>query len=210
MSRKVYVASSWANDRQLDIVLMLRKAGHEVYDFKNPTEADTGFHWSQVGMESYNRSAGQLTVPVAEYLQGIKHPIAEAGFKSDLDAMKWADTCVLVLPCGRSAHLELGWFVGKSKPTCILLDGPFVTPELMYKMVNKITSEETKMVEWVDSLVGPGSLRGAIRQIMDEGPSRGMSAVEVQQAISARWPDSWRFVTVIDIADELQAMYGRG
>lgn len=42
------------------------------------------------------------------------------------------DCCVLVLPCGRSAHLELGYAIGAGKPTFILLaEGE---PELMYKM----------------------------------------------------------------------------
>ena len=46
--------------------------------------------------------------------------------------MKWADACVLVLPCGRSAHLEAGWFVGAGKPLHILqLDRE--EPELMYR-----------------------------------------------------------------------------
>ena len=30
---------------------------------------------------------------------------------------RWDDTFVLVLPCGRSAHLELGWAVGQGKRT---------------------------------------------------------------------------------------------
>lgn len=50
--------------------------------------------------------------------------------------MKWADTFVLVLPCGRSAHLELGWACGQGKQTLILLDK--MEPELMVKMVDHL------------------------------------------------------------------------
>jgi len=42
----------------------------------------------------------------------------------------------LVLPCGRSAHLELGWFCGQGKQTIVLLDQ--MEPELMVKMVDHI------------------------------------------------------------------------
>ena len=50
--------------------------------------------------------------------------------------MEKADTCVLVLPCGRSAHLEAGFFVGVDKKLIILLsDGE---PELMYSMADLI------------------------------------------------------------------------
>lgn len=148
MSR-IYVASSWRNNVQPTVVAMLRAEGHEVYDFKNPREGDHGFHWTQVGMPSYDRATNS-DVPVEEYLAGIEHPIAQAGFKSDFDAMKWADTCVLVLPCGRSAHLELGWFVGQGRRTAILLDGPLVTPELMYLMVDYRSDDIIDVVEWVN------------------------------------------------------------
>lgn len=33
---KIYVASSWRNVFQQDVVDILRNLGHEVYDFKNP------------------------------------------------------------------------------------------------------------------------------------------------------------------------------
>ncbi|KKM39494.1 hypothetical protein LCGC14_1564610, partial [marine sediment metagenome] len=90
-----------------------------------------------------------------QYLLGLSHPLAEAGFRSDFEAMKWAEAFVLVLPCNRSAHLELGWAIGMNKPTCILLEEK-VEPELMYKLVNKVTSDlhsvnNWLMLEWIVS-----------------------------------------------------------
>jgi nucleoside 2-deoxyribosyltransferase len=61
-----------------------------------------------------------------------EHTLCYFGFMNDFEAMQWADACVLVMPCGRSAHLEAGYFVGAGKPLYILLsDGE---PELMYRM----------------------------------------------------------------------------
>lgn len=37
---KVYVASSWRNKLQPDVVAIIRAAGHEVYDFRNPEEGE--------------------------------------------------------------------------------------------------------------------------------------------------------------------------
>ena len=37
MSR-IYVASSWRNKYQPEVVAALRKAGHGVYDFRNPED----------------------------------------------------------------------------------------------------------------------------------------------------------------------------
>lgn len=126
---KIYVASSWRNGYQADVVRGLRELDHLVYDFRHPTPRDDGFHWSEIdiGWESWS---------VDEYLTGLAHPLAESGFTKDLDAMKWADACVLVLPCGRSAHLEAGYFVGAGKPLLILVDR--IEPELMYKMADSV------------------------------------------------------------------------
>lgn len=145
--RRIYVASSWRNYMQVGVVAALRSVGHEVYDFKNPRPGDNGFSWTDVGMPSYDRATNS-DVPVHEYLTGIDHPRAIDGFDSDFHAMEWANTCVLVLPCGRSAHLELGWFVGQGKRTAILLDGADVTPELMYRMVDFIAPTLFDLLGW--------------------------------------------------------------
>ena len=67
----------------------------------------------------------------------LKSPLAQQGFDSDFDGMKWADVGVLLLPCGRSAHLELGLMAGAGKRTIILTkDGQ--EPELMALLADKI------------------------------------------------------------------------
>ena len=40
--RKIYLASSWRNERQPELVRTLRQAGHEVYDFRARLTASTG------------------------------------------------------------------------------------------------------------------------------------------------------------------------
>lgn len=128
--RKIYVASSWRNPFQEFVVDALRISGHQVYDFKNPCPGSNGFSWREIHPDWQNWTA-------AEYIAALDHPVAKAGFASDFNAMKWADTFVLVLPCGRSAHLELGWAAGAGKQTMILTqDGE--EPELMAKMCDQI------------------------------------------------------------------------
>lgn len=79
------------------------------------------------------------------YRRALAHPVAYSGFKKDFDAMKWADTFVLLAPCGRSAHLELGWAVGAGKRTLILLaEGE---PELMYKLADLICINQDELIE---------------------------------------------------------------
>jgi hypothetical protein len=113
----------------MEIVKMLRALGHEVYDFRNPAPGNRGFHWSEIdgGWQNWSAEA---------YREALKHPVAEGGYNSDIAAMEWADTFVLVLPCGRSAHLELGWAAGRGKKTYVLLCE--WEPELMYKMCDEL------------------------------------------------------------------------
>ena len=126
---KVYVASSWSNEYQPRIVAFLRERGHEVYDFRNP-ERKTDFRWSQI-------SGNWEKMETDEYLDALEHPLAEAGFRSDFDAMRRSDVCVLVLPCGASAHSEAGWMKGAGKKVIVYRNRP-QRPELMYKLFDGI------------------------------------------------------------------------
>jgi len=81
-----------------------------------------------------------------QYRQGLKHPKAERQFAADLEAMLWADTCVLVLPCGRSAHTEAGWFSGRGLKTIAYIP-QFDEPELMYKLFDAIVATPTELLE---------------------------------------------------------------
>ncbi|MDR3266643.1 MAG: hypothetical protein LBT24_03635 [Tannerella sp.] len=133
---KIYVASSWRNKYQTDTVRNLREWGHEVYDFKYP-HGKEGFQWSSI--DEYWERWG-----IEQFRQGLNHPIAEAGFKSDFDAMQWADICVLLLPCGRSAHSEAGWMKGAGKKVIVYQIWE-QEPELMYKLFDAMCSTGTAL-----------------------------------------------------------------
>lgn len=140
---KIYVASSWRNDIQPLVVEALRKAGYEVYDFKNPEPGNHGFHWSDIDPNWESQSA-------EEFRKALSHPIAESGFGFDMKALRECDACVCVLPCGRSAHLEAGYAIGAGKPTVILLQNG--EPELMYKMTPYICLSIPEVVECIKTI----------------------------------------------------------
>lgn len=132
MARKIYVASSWRNEKQPQIVGWLRSAGHEVYDFRHPAPGNDGFAWSEID------PAWKSWTPQAFEKHALRDPIALKGFGFDMRGLDWADTCVLVLPCGRSAHLEAGYAIGQGKQVLILLDDKGFEPELMYLMATHL------------------------------------------------------------------------
>ena len=129
MSR-IYLASSWRNESQPQIVEILRAAGQEVYDFRNPPRGQSGFGWSEIDPNWRNWSIDKYW----EIL--LTHPRAKEGFLNDYAGMNWADTCVLLLPSGRSAHLEAGYMMGQKKRVFILLHQNKFEPELMYLLAD--------------------------------------------------------------------------
>ena len=139
---KVYVASSWRNPYFPDVVERLRRAGHEVYDFRNPPHGGAGFHWTDI-----DENAPHWTF--AQYAEGLHHPLAERQFQADIDALTWADTCVLVLPSGRSAHTEAGYMAGSGKRVIVYIP-EMVEPELMYKLFDGVVGSLDDLVKAVN------------------------------------------------------------
>lgn len=139
---KIYLASSWRNDYQPELCLKLMDWGHEIYDFRNPRTGENGFHWSEIDPN------WELWRP-EDFEAALKTPLAEHGFRLDMEGLEWCDACVLLLPCGRSAHLEAGWCIGQGKPTFILsLEQN--EPELMYKMATGFYYSLTELKKGLD------------------------------------------------------------
>jgi len=138
----IYVASSWRNPRQPGVVQALRAAGNDVYDFR--THAD--FHWSDIDPAWESWSA-------EEVVEALKHPIAQRSFVCDMQALESCDALVLVMPCGRSAHLELGYAIGADKPTAVLLE--VGEPEPMWAAADWIGADLGDLIAWLTVETAP-------------------------------------------------------
>ncbi len=145
----IYVASSHKNTIQPGVVRRLRAEGHEVFDFRNPA-------WK-------SGEAQEPAAPLPRAFPGVpawtallakaahRSPSAQSVLRTDMAALEKADTLVLVLPCGRGAHQELGWAIAKNKRIYILLaDGE--APDLMHGMILMPDEDEFEIGEFVTSL----------------------------------------------------------
>jgi len=139
---KIYVASSWRNLVQPEVVRVLREAGHRVYDFRSPPHRE-GFAWSDIDLQWEKWT-------VRDFDAALEHPVAKAGFREDFEALRAADACVLVMPAGRSAALEFGWAAGAGKRTAVLLARQ--EPELMLKIGEIRFLSLSELVDWLHSL----------------------------------------------------------
>jgi nucleoside 2-deoxyribosyltransferase len=150
---KIYVASSWRNQAHQEVVAELREAGFEVYDFRNPVPGNKGFAWSEVNPDWLSWTPEQF---VKDLYRG--HPAVDHGFAFDKGALDAADVCVLVLPCGRSAHLEAGYAIGRGKPTLFYLRPEKFEPELMYLLGDGCVTNMTELLDTLMTL--PNLFRG--------------------------------------------------
>lgn len=134
----IYVASSWRNNKQQEVVVALDKAGHNAYDFRN---AETAFSWTEID------NTYPWTIDVCQ--KAVNHPIAIAGFSNDMEALDNADLCVIVLPAGRSAHWELGYAAGRKIPVVAYFAGE-IEPEIIYRECEAMFDDLDEMIEWIN------------------------------------------------------------
>lgn len=120
---RIYVASSWRNEHQADVVDALRAAGHQVYDFKEPTPGGSGFSWSAID-PNWQKWTPQ------EYIQALSHPVAQIGYGNDMSGLNNAELCLFLSPAGPSSMWELGYAKGRGKRTAVLMLG-MREPDLM-------------------------------------------------------------------------------
>ncbi len=146
----IYVAASWRTERQPEVVRQLREAGYTVYDFRNPP-VSSALTWTDITPWWAGLSPEELR-------QLLGHPVARGAFEVDMAALRSCDACVLVLPSGRSAHLEMGWAAGAGKRTAILLDAGSEA-ELMSLMAERLCGSIEELIEvlrgWAEA---PGGL----------------------------------------------------
>lgn len=137
---KLYIASSWRNEYYPSVVSELREKGFDVYDFRNPPTGEGGFKWSYISEDYMNWTPEQYR----EQLQS--NPLATKQLQNDIEAMRSCDACVLVLPCGRSAHTEAGWFSGAGKKVVVYIPCK-QEPELMYGLFDGVCTTIEEIIE---------------------------------------------------------------
>jgi hypothetical protein len=109
----IYLIGSLRNPQVPVIAEKLRYAGLDVFDdwFAAGPEADDKWR-------DYERGRGR------SFKEALRGYAARNVFRFDRTHLERARAVVLVLPAGKSGHLELGWALGKGKPGFILVDSP--------------------------------------------------------------------------------------
>lgn len=145
----IYVASSCRTGEAVyKLVNALRhklSASDTVYNFLEPKSGAVGFRWEEIDIDH-----AQWTHWA--WLRALETPQAQRGFDRNFEAMRRADLCILLLPCGRSAHLEAGWCKGRCKKlfiygkACVSAGSTPWEHDLMYKMADGLFDSQDALV----------------------------------------------------------------
>lgn len=130
---KIYLASSWKNEGLVLIFAeLLRGHGYEVDAF---CDASCGRFICDV-------SCLPDKPEEMNHITAMQHQEFQRAFREDKKWLDWADVCVLILPCGRSAHLEAGYAKGQGKGLIIM--SPMLPGEwdVMYGFADYVLSLE--------------------------------------------------------------------
>jgi hypothetical protein len=146
---KIYMASSWKNVNAVRVwAEFLRDKGHEVDDFTDDSRGRFVFYYKDL--------------PDNEHLNAItllQYEQAQRAFKEDKSHIDWAEVLFLLLPCGRSAHLEAGYAIGSGKQLIVFQErfpeGEF---DVMYGFADLITDNVDEVVDYLRQLDAEGKM----------------------------------------------------
>ena len=129
----LYLIGSLRNPQIPIIGTYLRDLGVDVFDDWHSAgeRADDAFY-------EYEKQRGR------SYKESLKSYAAKHIFAFDLYHLNRCDSACLVLPAGKSGHLELGYMVGQGKRGFILLDGEPERIDQMHQFAEEVfyTKEE--------------------------------------------------------------------
>ena len=132
----IYLIGSLRNPKIPEIGNALRGKGWEVFD-----------DWMGAGPEAddclyaYEQQRGH------NFKQALKGWAARHIFEFDKKHLDRARACVLVLPAGKSGHLEFGYMIGRGKPGYILLDKEPERIDVMYQFATGIAYTVDELIE---------------------------------------------------------------
>lgn len=125
--KTVYVIGSLRNSKIPEIGNYVRSLGFEAFD--------DWFAAGPIADDSWQEY---------EKTKGISYDAALAGFAArhvfdfDLHHLNRSDAGILVLPAGKSGHLELGYLIGRGKPGFVLFDKEPDRWDVMYQFAKGV------------------------------------------------------------------------
>jgi hypothetical protein len=123
----IYVIGSLRNPCITEVGNALRGAGYDTFEDWHAGGKEADDEWQR-----YERERGRT------YKEALRGYHALNVFNFDLYHLNRSHAAVLVMPAGRSAHLELGYIIGQGKPGYVLFDQEPERFDVMYNFATDV------------------------------------------------------------------------
>jgi nucleoside 2-deoxyribosyltransferase len=143
----IYLIGSLRNLEIPKIANLLRNQQYEVFDdwYSPGPEADDYWRDYEKGRNSTYRLA-------------LKGYAARHIFEFDKEHLDRADIVVMVMPAGRSGHLELGYAIGREKEAYILFDHEPERFDVMHCFANEVFFSVEELIQHLKEKHDPVTL----------------------------------------------------
>lgn len=140
--RLIYVGGALKNNNICAVADRLRSAGYDAMDewITPGPDADSFLH-------AYSRGRG------LSYTETIRGRAVENILLFDRSFIDMSDAFVMVLPCGKSAHLELGYAAGRGIPTFILMEEEPDRFDVMPAMAGTVVRTVDELVDAIRNTI---------------------------------------------------------
>lgn len=136
---KVYLIGSLKGDKIRSVASEMRKHNLDVFDDWHAGGPDADDIW-----QKYEQDRGR------SYTEALSGHHAQMVFDFDYKHLSESDAVVLVLPCGKSGHMEFGWSIGKGKKGYILLESDDPPRwDVMYRFADGVTDSIDELIGWL-------------------------------------------------------------
>ena len=132
---KIYLIGSLRNPKVLELGNLLRENDLNVFDdwmAAGPTADDSWRDYEKQRGRSYGEALDGLAV--------------EHVFEFDKKHLDSSDVAVLLMPAGKSAHIELGYMLGSGKLGFVLFDKEPERYDVMYKFATGVFSTPKDLI----------------------------------------------------------------
>jgi nucleoside 2-deoxyribosyltransferase len=123
----IYLIGSLRNPQVPVIANQLREATHEVFD-----------DWYAAGPEADDKWRDYEQARAHTFSEALQGYAANHVFEFDRHHLRRCDAAVLLLPAGKSGHLELGYAIGLGKPGYILMGAEPDRFDVMYRFATGV------------------------------------------------------------------------
>jgi nucleoside 2-deoxyribosyltransferase len=134
--KSIYLIGSLRNPDIPQLGNEIRELGFDVFDDWHAAGPHADDEWKR-----YEEEKGKT------YTEALRGYAARHVFSFDKHHLDRCDMGLLVMPAGKSGHLEIGYMAGKGKPTFVLLEEGVDRWDVMYQFMTDVFTNKEQLCE---------------------------------------------------------------